>query len=470
MAHIFISYARGDIEFVRYLRLLLEKAGFRVWVDERGIDPSDDWWETIEQNIIGCAALLVVMSPRALESRWIKRELLLAEDQQKPLFPVLLEGKVWSRLADIQAIDMSAGLRAPLPETFVTRLREIFPGETPRGIEFTVVEGDVLTVEADVLAMKHAQKFRGADETVAQQLLSRRTTIAERATLEKQLSPSDGEYGLVESGGAIAARYVLYVGTPGLSQLKNYLSIRDFGANVLRILAKEAPQTRHLAMTIHGPGFGLDEVEALRYQLLGYTNAILEGTIPPALERITIVERSPGRVQRLREALDEDFKGRRRSASEWGYIIGRPNLTQETKPASKPKAIAPDTKPHAYVIMPDTPDSDDLFYYGIQGAVHAAGLLCERLEDASLSADTLAQIKDRIETATVVIAEMSDHAPAVFLQVGYAWGKERPTILLAKDDTPLAFDLPCVTYKRIKELETGLASQLREMLNNRART
>src|SRR5262245_42327611 len=142
MSHIFISYAKGDIEFARYLRLLLQKAGFHVWIDERGIEPSDDWWETIERNILACAALVVVMSPRAQDSRWVKRELLLAEDQQKPLFPVLLEGKVWSRLADIQAIDMSAGLRAPLPETFTTRLRAVIPSEQPTGIEFTIVEAN----------------------------------------------------------------------------------------------------------------------------------------------------------------------------------------------------------------------------------------------------------------------------------------------------------------------------------------
>jgi hypothetical protein len=30
--------------------------------------------------------------------------------------------------------------------------------------------------------------------------------------------------------------------------------------------------------------------------------------------------------------------------------------------------------------MPFAPEYDDLFHYGIQGAVHAAGFLCERAD------------------------------------------------------------------------------------------
>jgi hypothetical protein len=125
--------------------------------------------------------------------------------------------------------------------------------------------------------------------------------------------------------------------------------------------------------------------------------------------------------------------------------------------------MAEDIKPHAYVVMPDTHDSDDLFYYGIQGAVHAAGLLCERLEQNELNEETLAQITERIATASVVIADVSEHIPSIYLQVGYAWGKERPTILLAKAAAPLPMHVPCITYQRIKDVEAGLAAQLKAM-------
>ena len=244
----------------------------------------------------------------------------------------------------------------------------------------------------------------------------------------------------------------------------------QLGANTLRALAKDAPETQHLATTIHGPNFGLDEVEALLYQLMGYTDAIIERKIPPQLRRISIVEIDDKRVQRLRAALENEFKNvESRLTDEWGYLIGRPDAKADAKPKPKSKPIQPDIKPHAFVVMPASPDSDDLFYYGIQGAVHAAGLLCERLEQQDLNAETLAQIKERIDTAAVVIAELSDHTPAVYLQVGYAWGKERPTILLLKNAARHTFELDeqqCVFYSRIKDLENGLTAQLKQHLNS----
>ena len=123
MSHIFISYSKKDIVFARHLKWLLEARGFRVWMDEKSIDPSDDWWETIEASIVNCSAFTVIMSENARQSRWVRREVLLAENLGKPLFPVLLDGQVWTQLADIQCADMTAGTRAELPDEFLRALK-----------------------------------------------------------------------------------------------------------------------------------------------------------------------------------------------------------------------------------------------------------------------------------------------------------------------------------------------------------
>ena len=69
------------------------------------------------------------MSPASKSSDWVEREILVAEDpdHKKPIFPVLLEGKVWSRLANIQYQDMQAGLNATLTPGFVQKLAGIVP-------------------------------------------------------------------------------------------------------------------------------------------------------------------------------------------------------------------------------------------------------------------------------------------------------------------------------------------------------
>jgi hypothetical protein len=113
MSHIFISYSKTDIDFARYLRRLLEEQGFPVWMDEIGLTASDRWWRTIEQQIESSAAMIVIMSPAAAESDWVEREILLAEKRKRPLYPVLLAGEAWTRLANIQFESMTRRGAAP---------------------------------------------------------------------------------------------------------------------------------------------------------------------------------------------------------------------------------------------------------------------------------------------------------------------------------------------------------------------
>ena len=128
MSHIFISYSKKDIAFALHLRSLLQEQGFTVWIDEKLV-ASERWWLTIEQNIVTCAAFIVIMSPNSSASRWVEREILVAErpEVDKPIFPVLLGGGGWSRLADVQYEDMQAGVKATLSDEFVEALQRFAP-------------------------------------------------------------------------------------------------------------------------------------------------------------------------------------------------------------------------------------------------------------------------------------------------------------------------------------------------------
>ncbi|MCA9911815.1 MAG: toll/interleukin-1 receptor domain-containing protein, partial [Anaerolineae bacterium] len=129
MSHVFISYSKKDIRFARYLKGLLEDAGFPVWMDEAEISPSAVWSRTIEENVLGCDAFVVIMSKNSKESEWVEREVLLAEREDKPIFPVLLSGEVWFRLANIQYIDMRNSLREALPPLLQESLSDVFAGK-----------------------------------------------------------------------------------------------------------------------------------------------------------------------------------------------------------------------------------------------------------------------------------------------------------------------------------------------------
>jgi hypothetical protein len=56
--------------------------------------------------------------------------------------------------------------------------------------------------------------------------------------------------------------------------------------------------------------------------------------------------------------------------------------------------------------------------------------------------------------------------PNVYLEVGYAWGRGRPTILLVRDLKELKFDVAayrCLVYRNIRDLETQLSRELQHL-------
>lgn len=116
--------------------------------------------------------------------------------------------------------------------------------------------------------------------------------------------------------------------------------------------------------------------------------------------------------------------------------------------------------------MTEEKDMDDVFYYGIQQPVRATGFLCERADQEAFLGDILDRVKQKIETAAVVIAELTGANPNVYLEIGYAWGKGVPTLLLLKDGQELRFDVRgqrCLKYERIRDLEESLAKELQEL-------
>jgi formylglycine-generating enzyme required for sulfatase activity len=101
MSHVFISYSKQNKDYARKLAEHLLSQGFDVWIDDQ-IEPSDEWFKRIVKGIRECAAFLVIMSKEAGSSRWVEREVMLADELQKPMFPVLLNGDLHS--ADLWAL------------------------------------------------------------------------------------------------------------------------------------------------------------------------------------------------------------------------------------------------------------------------------------------------------------------------------------------------------------------------------
>lgn len=90
--HVFISYSRQDKDHMQSVRNTLRSAGLTVWTDE-GIEVgTPSWRDMIENAIETTQCLVVILSPDAKKSRWVKSELDYAQIQGKRIFPILVSG------------------------------------------------------------------------------------------------------------------------------------------------------------------------------------------------------------------------------------------------------------------------------------------------------------------------------------------------------------------------------------------
>ncbi|MCI0439159.1 MAG: hypothetical protein L0177_08525 [Chloroflexi bacterium] len=317
-------------------------------------------------------------------------------------------------------------------------------------VSIVVERGDALHFGADVLVLKYANALYGVDHAAVDALSSAVPDIDARL-------PKAGGFYITPPTQAVGAGRVLFVGVGPLRQF-GYGEIRRFARKALEALAGEMPHAGHVALTIHGPGYGLDESEAFRSEVAGLLDAIASGDLPANLAKVTIVEQNVGRARRLQTLLDQLLP-----SGPPGSQSRTSRLLAEVPDRLRSVGYDSQSKPHVFVAMPFADEMDDVFHYGIQGAVNAAGFLCERADLSTFTGDVMEWVKTRISSARLVVADLSDANPNVYLEVGYAWGCGRPTVLLVNDASQLKFDVKgqrCLVYKKIKDLETSLRTEL----------
>jgi hypothetical protein len=106
----FVSYSRSDWDdFVAGLVADLSKQSQQIWIDQDYIVGGDDWMDAIGQALQACESLLLVLSPNAINSKYVKMEYRYFFNQEKPIIPVLYQ-KVLQlpfELATLQYVDFT---------------------------------------------------------------------------------------------------------------------------------------------------------------------------------------------------------------------------------------------------------------------------------------------------------------------------------------------------------------------------
>jgi hypothetical protein len=175
-ARIFISYSRKDgAELAAQLRRELEAEGFAIWQDLVALEGGRDWWSQIEGALKSKALqhFILVVTPQALASPVVKREIWLARQEGKTFLPIKGPGlgslnalpRWFGQLTDLDLAEHrttlyrileapSSAKRAPMmvpepPDFFV-----------PRPKEFDALKRQLLDAKGDAVAITAA--LRGA--------------------------------------------------------------------------------------------------------------------------------------------------------------------------------------------------------------------------------------------------------------------------------------------------------------------
>ena len=86
--------------------------------------------------------------------------------------------------------------------------------------------------------------------------------------------------------------------------------------------------------------------------------------------------------------------------------------------------------------------------------------------EQAYTGEVLHRIKEQIESAELVVALLTDANPNVYLEVGYARGRDRPTLLCIQAGDELKFDVAghrAIEYADITDLEERFAAFLEEL-------
>ncbi|MGH4024041.1 MAG: hypothetical protein ACRDRV_05590, partial [Pseudonocardiaceae bacterium] len=185
--------------------------------------------------------------------------------------------------------------------------------------------------------------------------------------------------------------------------------------------------------------------------------------VPAGLEYVTFAEISQSRAGRMRHKLRRLLPD---SMHVDGGLGARPNetLTEHLRSVGYDSLV----KRHAFVAMPFDGALEDHYYYAIAPAVRDAGLLCERMDEQNFTGDVVSRMKDRISSASLLVADVSHQNPNVYLEIGFAWGRAIPTVLLCSEEcAQVAFDIQgqrLIRYQKIRDLESKLKHELSELL------
>ncbi len=177
----FLSYSRADQDFALRFATDLRAREVSIWIDQLDIRPSEHWDRAIERAVRDCCGLVVIISPRSVESDNVADEISYAIDRGKPVLPVMIERcSMPLRITRMQMIDATGDYDRALQQCleaiaskngFEKPAPKAAPAPAPKGITDTEVIRsakealtDILGPIAAIVADKAAMRANSIDD------------------------------------------------------------------------------------------------------------------------------------------------------------------------------------------------------------------------------------------------------------------------------------------------------------------
>jgi hypothetical protein len=113
---IFLSHASADRVFANRIAELLRRHGLSVWYSRTNLIGAGQWHDEIGEGLAQCNYFCVLLSPAAVRSKWVKRELLYALKSRRygdRIVPILYKPCDLARLSwtlsAFQTVDFTRG-------------------------------------------------------------------------------------------------------------------------------------------------------------------------------------------------------------------------------------------------------------------------------------------------------------------------------------------------------------------------
>lgn len=121
----------------------------------------------------------------------------------------------------------------------------------------------------------------------------------------------------------------------------------------------------------------------------------------------------------------------------------------------------------AFIIMPFKDEYRDTYMLGIRETLAKDGYSCIRADEVEFNGRIMDQILDLIKTSELIIAEVTEHNPNVYYELGISHALGKNVVLCTKDVAEIPFDtsdLNHIVYTDIVDLREKLSARLESIV------